>query len=37
MHVDSVPVSGQQRAKEFYLQTLGFALIADTPIGPGQR
>jgi catechol 2,3-dioxygenase-like lactoylglutathione lyase family enzyme len=33
----SVPVSDQDRAKDFYVTTLGFDLIADTPMGPGQR
>jgi len=33
----SLPVSDQDRAKDFYLNTLGFELIADNPMGPGQR
>src|SRR5258708_15029465 len=33
----SLPVSDQDRAKDFYVNTLGFELIADNPMGPGQR
>jgi catechol 2,3-dioxygenase-like lactoylglutathione lyase family enzyme len=33
----SLPVSDQDRAKDFYVNTLGFDLIADNPMGPGQR
>ena len=33
----SVPVSDQDRAKDFYVNVLGFTLIADNPMGPGQR
>ncbi|MFL6053297.1 MAG: VOC family protein [Actinoallomurus sp.] len=33
----SVPVTDQERAKDFYVNTLGFELVADTPMGPGQR
>jgi catechol 2,3-dioxygenase-like lactoylglutathione lyase family enzyme len=33
----SVPVSDQDRAQDFYVGTLGFDLIADTELGPGQR
>ena len=33
----SVPVTDQDRAKDFYVDTLGFELIADNPMGPGQR
>lgn len=33
----SVPVSDQDRAKDFYVNTLGFDLVADTPMGPGRR
>ena len=32
-----IPVSDVDRAKKFYLEEAGFALIADTPIGEGQR
>ena len=33
----SVPVSDQDRARDFYVDTLGFELIADTQMGPGMR
>jgi len=33
----SVPVSDQQRAKRFYLDVLGFALVRDEPMGPDMR
>ncbi|MGH3378646.1 MAG: VOC family protein [Actinoallomurus sp.] len=33
----SVPVSDQDRAKDFYLNTLGFDLVADDMMGPDQR
>ena len=33
--VISIPVTDQQRAKEFYLQ-LGFQLIIEAPMGPSQ-
>ena len=32
-----VPVSDQDRAIEFYTQTLGFELRGDTPYGDGDR
>lgn len=32
-----VPVSDQDRALEFYLETLGFEKRADTPFGKGDR
>ena len=32
----SVPVSDQQRAKHFYRDILGFALIREEPMGPGM-
>jgi catechol 2,3-dioxygenase-like lactoylglutathione lyase family enzyme len=35
--VVSVPVSDQDRAKAFYVDTLGFELQADNPFGDGQR
>jgi len=31
----SVPVSDQQRAKNFYRDVLGFALVREEPMGPG--
>jgi catechol 2,3-dioxygenase-like lactoylglutathione lyase family enzyme len=33
----SVPVTDQDRAKAFYVDTLGFELVADTAMGTGQR
>jgi predicted enzyme related to lactoylglutathione lyase len=33
----SVPVSDQDRAKSFYVETLGFELLADAPWGEGMR
>ena len=33
----SVPVSDQERAKLFYRDVLGFALIREEPMGPGMR
>jgi catechol 2,3-dioxygenase-like lactoylglutathione lyase family enzyme len=33
----SVPVSDQDRARDFYVDTLGFDLVSDTEMGPGQR
>jgi predicted enzyme related to lactoylglutathione lyase len=33
----SIPVRDQDRALEFYVGTLGFALLTDQPMGPGQR
>lgn len=33
----SLPVTDQDRAKAFYVDTLGFELVADTAMGPGQR
>ena len=33
----SVPVSDQDRARSFYVDTLGFDLISDSPMGPDQR
>jgi predicted enzyme related to lactoylglutathione lyase len=33
----SIPVSDQDRALEFYVTTLGFTLMTDQPMGPGQR
>ena len=32
-----VPVSDQERALEFYLETLGFEKRTDTPYGEGER
>ena len=33
----SLPVSDQDRARDFYLDTLGFELVSDTAMGPDQR
>ncbi|MFG2056079.1 VOC family protein [Micromonospora sp. NPDC048930] len=33
----SVPVSDQDRARDFYLDVLDFDLIFDNPMGPGGR
>ena len=33
----SIPVRDQDRALEFYLNALGFTLVTDQPMGPGQR
>jgi catechol 2,3-dioxygenase-like lactoylglutathione lyase family enzyme len=35
--VVSVPVSDQDHARDFYVDVLGFELVADTPMGPGMR
>jgi catechol 2,3-dioxygenase-like lactoylglutathione lyase family enzyme len=37
VHVLSVPVADQDRARDFYVNTLGFDLIAENPMGPDQR
>ncbi len=33
----SIPVSDQDRARDFYVDTLGFELLQDNPMGPDQR
>jgi len=33
----SLPVSDQDRARDFYVNTLGFDLLRDNPMGPDQR
>lgn len=33
----SIPVANQDRALDFYVNTLGFTLITDQPMGPGMR
>ena len=33
----SVPVSDQDRARDFYVDVLGFDLVRDNPMGPGRR
>lgn len=33
----SLPVSDQDRARDFYVNVLGFDLLRDNPMGPDQR
>ena len=33
----SLPVADQDRARDFYVDVLGFELVADTEMGPGMR
>jgi Lactoylglutathione lyase and related lyases len=33
----SLPVTDQDRARDFYVDALGFELVADTRMGPDQR
>ncbi|WP_246852747.1 VOC family protein [Naasia sp. SYSU D00948] len=33
----SIPVSDQDRARDFYVEKLGFELLQDNPMGPEQR
>jgi catechol 2,3-dioxygenase-like lactoylglutathione lyase family enzyme len=33
----SIPVSDQDRARAFYVDTLGFELVSDTQMGPDMR
>jgi catechol 2,3-dioxygenase-like lactoylglutathione lyase family enzyme len=33
----SIPVTDQDRARNFYVEILGFELLADTQMGPGMR
>jgi predicted enzyme related to lactoylglutathione lyase len=33
----SIPVGDQDRALDFYVNKLGFTLVTDQPMGPGQR
>jgi catechol 2,3-dioxygenase-like lactoylglutathione lyase family enzyme len=37
VQIVSVPVSDQERAKDFYVNTLGFEICEDTPFGEGMR
>ena len=32
----NIPVSDQDRALQFYVETLGFELVGDTPMGPDE-
>jgi predicted enzyme related to lactoylglutathione lyase len=33
----SIPVSDQDKALEFYTTALGFGIVTDQPMGPGQQ
>lgn len=33
----TIPVRDQDRALDFYINTLGFTLVTDQPMGPGMR
>lgn len=33
----SVPVTDQARARDFYVQVLGFDLVREQPMGPGRQ
>ena len=33
----SIPVSDQDRARDFYVRVLGLELVEDRPMGPGRR
>jgi predicted enzyme related to lactoylglutathione lyase len=33
----TIPVKDQDRAFNFYVGTLGFTVVTDQPMGPGQR
>lgn len=35
--VISVPVTDQDRARDFYVDALGFAVLFDNPVGPDMR
>jgi catechol 2,3-dioxygenase-like lactoylglutathione lyase family enzyme len=35
--VVSVPVSDQERARDFYVESLGFVVLSDTVMGPEMR
>ena len=37
VQIVSVPVSDQERAEDFYLNTLGFGLRQEAPFGDGMR
>ena len=37
LQIVSVPVTDQERSKTFYVDTLGFELRRDNPMGPDQR
>ena len=33
----SIPVKDQDRALKFYTESLGFGIVTDQPMGPGQQ
>jgi catechol 2,3-dioxygenase-like lactoylglutathione lyase family enzyme len=33
----SIPIADQDRARAFYMETLGFELVAESEMGPGMR
>ena len=33
----TIPVKDQDRALDFYVNKLGFSVVTDQPMGPGQR
>lgn len=37
IEVISIPVSDQDRAKEFYAEKVGFTVVVDAPFGEGMR
>jgi catechol 2,3-dioxygenase-like lactoylglutathione lyase family enzyme len=37
IHLVSLPVTDQDRARQFYLDVLGFDLVRENPMGPDQR
>ena len=37
VQVISIPVSDQDRARDFYVDALGFRVLSDTAIGPDMR
>lgn len=37
IHLISIPVTDQDRAKAFYVDVLGFEVRGDNPMGPDQR
>jgi catechol 2,3-dioxygenase-like lactoylglutathione lyase family enzyme len=37
VQVFSIPVSDQDRSRDFYVEILGFELVSDVEMGPGMR
>lgn len=37
VHLLSIPVTDQDRARDFYVNTLGLDLVSEEPMGPDQR